>query len=255
MKLTTRFFLILLLISVIPMIISVSWNVNQYHSTANTFFDLHKAVSNLAAANVDEWLQRVNRSFAFLYEIENPLRRSRVNENKIIKQATTVNSEITALSFIGVDGKPIFELQSKKVKSQKHLRIYNKDLVAKANDTGKVALGNVLCVSDTPYFPLAYPLINGKTVLFYFSLSNLWDKLISQKTGKSGKVIIVNEKGKLLRCQNSKNSKYNEKHIQETFLEMGESGFIRDLAISGVKYSGSYSKAENLPWVVISLQS
>ncbi|MCK4936400.1 MAG: PAS domain-containing protein [Elusimicrobiales bacterium] len=255
MKLTTRFFLILLIISVIPMMISVSWNVHQYHSTANTFFDLHKAVSNLAAANIDEWLQRVNRSFAFLYEIENPLKRTKVDENKIIKQATTVNSEIMALSFIGVDGKPVFELQSKKIKSKKHLSVYNKDLVAEANETGKVALGDVLCIENDPYFPLAYPLINGKTVLFYFSLSNLWDKLISQKTGKSGKVIIVNEKGKLLGCQDSKNSKYNVKHIQETFLESGKSGFLKDLKIGGEKYSGSYSRAEGLPWVVVSLQS
>ncbi|MCG2725631.1 MAG: sensor histidine kinase [Elusimicrobia bacterium] len=255
MKLTTRFFLILLIIAVIPMAISVSWNVYQYHSTANTFFDLHKVVSNLAAANVDEWLQRVNRSFAFLYEIENPLARQKIDENRIIKQATTVNSEIMALSFIGINGKSIFELQSEKVKSKKHLSVYNNDLLARANETGKVALGDVLCIEDEPYFPLAYPLINGKTVLFHFSLSNLWHKLISQKTGESGKVIIINEKGKLLGCQSSQNSKYDLKNITEAFLKSGKSGFISDFKIGKKKYSGSYCKAEGLPWVVVSLQS
>lgn len=255
MKLTTRFFLILLFIAIAPMFVAVVWNLAQYKTTSRNFLNLHVTVSELAASNVEEWLKRVNKSFAFLYELENPLRGRQVDEAALIKQATATNAEIMALSFVDPLGNSIMDLQSESVESGRHLTSFVPDLFAEAQDSGKVVFGDIICVKGVPYFPLAYPLIDQRTVVMHYSLKELWKKLKETKASASSSVFIVKEDGTPLVCQEVSGNNFDTAKLAETFSRMGKSGMVKGLKIRGVKYSGAYTKTPSLPWEVLSLET
>jgi len=255
MKLTTRFLLILLFIAIVPMFIAVIWNIYQYKATTTSFLTLHSAVSELAALNAEEWIRRINRSFAFLYEIENPLQRKKVDEATLIKRATATNSDIMALSFIDPLGNPIFELQSDKVGLKENLTSLTEDIIDKAQNSGKVVFGNVLCVKGVAYFPLAYPLINQRTVVFHYSLEDLWKNFSKEKAGKSGVVFVVDNNGNALSCQKVSRNHYDTLKLKEIFAQFGKKGLVKGLVVKGIKYSGAYASVPSLPWKILSLDT
>jgi len=186
MKLTTRFLLILLGIAVLPLLLSVGWNIYQYNSSVTSYFDLHKGLSRLSAVNVDEWFINTNRSLAFLYEIENPLQARKLDEARVIQQAARINSDIMSLSLLAADGKEQFFLQSDKVREKKSLASYAVALTTRAKESGIVTAGDVLCVKGQAFFPLAYPLVDGRVVVFHFAM----DKLLGATTPASLRLAI-----------------------------------------------------------------
>ena len=183
MKLTTRFLLILLGIAVLPLVLAVGWNVYQYNSSVASYYDLHKGLSRLSAANVDEWFLNTNRNLAFLYEFENPLRGKKVNEAEVIHQAARINSDIMSLALVDRAGKELFFLQSEKVKEKASLASMQQALIAKASESGIVSSGDPVCVKGQAYFPLAYPLVDGRVVVFHFSMDKLLEKINSHRAG------------------------------------------------------------------------
>lgn len=255
MKLTTRFLLILLGLAVVPLLLAVGWNVYQYNSSVNSYFALHRALSSLSASNVEEWLQDVNRNLAFLYEFENPLRGRKADVSEMIHQAVRINSEIMSLALIDADGKEEFYLQSDKVKDTNSLADLQKALVAKATDSGVVTSGEPVCVQGQVYFPLAYPLVDGRVVVFHFSMDRLLGKINSQKSGKSGRVFITDKNAVPLPCQDMKGLKYKPGDLLDIFHHGGRTGTFSGLKISGEKYSGAYAAVEKLDWAAVSVQS
>lgn len=254
MKLTTRFFIILLMVAVVPLLLSVAWNIYQYNSSVASYYDLHKGLSSLTAANIDEWLASTNRNLAFLYEVEHPLAK-KVDDIKIIHQATRINSEIMSLSVLSPQDKELYYLQSEKVVADRPLASYQDVLVKQVRESGAVASGAVLCLKGRAYFPLAYPMVDGRVVVFHFSLDKLFAKLNSQKTGKSGEVFITDKRGEPLPCQKLDRQKYDAADLRLFFRNGGKSGTINNFGVNGESYAGAYSTVENIKWAAVSIQS
>ena len=255
MKLTTRFLLILLGIAVLPLVLAVGWNVYQYNSSVASYFELHKGLSRLSASNVDEWLKNTNRNLAFLYEFENPLRGKKVDETQVIRQAARINSDIMSLALVGADGKELFFLQSESVREKKSLASFQAALVAKASDSGVVSTGDPICLRAQTYFPLAYPLVDGRVVLFHFSMDKLLGKINSQKTGASGRVFISDRQGKPLPCQDMKGLDYAPEDLRKVFRSGGRTGTLSQFLFSDEEYAGAYAAIEDLDWAAVSVQS
>ncbi|MBU2574897.1 MAG: PAS domain-containing protein [Elusimicrobia bacterium] len=254
MKLTTRFFIILLMIAVIPLLLSVAWNIYQYNSSVTSYYDLHKGISSLTAANIDEWLAGTNRDLAFLYEVEHPLAK-KVDDIKIIHQATRINSEIMSLSVLAPDNKELYFLQSEKVKADRPLASYQDALVKQVRESGIIAPGKVLCLKSRAYFPLAYPMVDGRVVVFHFSLDKLFSKLNSQKIGRTGEVIITDSRGQPLPCQRVDRQKFDAAALRLFFRNGGRNGTINGFIVNGESYAGAYSAVENIKWAALSIQS
>ena len=153
MKLTTRFLLILLGIAVLPLLLSVGWNIYQYNSSVASYYELHKGLSQLSAVNVDEWFLTTNRSLAFLYEIENPLQAKKLDEAKVIQQAARINSDIMSLSLLSQEGKEVFFVQSDKVREKKSLASYAVELASRAHDSGIVTASSEKTTIDLRCLP------------------------------------------------------------------------------------------------------
>lgn len=255
MKLTTRFFLILMAIAVIPLLLSVVWNISQYNSSVSSFYDLHKGISRLTAANVDEWVTGTNRNLAFLYEIEHPLQSKKIDDIAMIHQVSRINSEIMSLSLLAKDDKEVFYLQSEQVKADRPLAAYQAELVRQVRESGIVAPGEVLCLNAHAYFPLAYPLVDGRVVVFHFSLDKLFEKLNAQKTGKTGGVFLTDTRGRPLACQKLQLSAFDTEAMRKLFKAGGRTGTVNGLKAGGEPYAGAYSAVEKLKWVAISMQS
>jgi signal transduction histidine kinase len=255
MKLTTRFLLILLSIAVLPLLLMVGWNIYQYNSSVASYFALHQGLSRLSAANVDEWFLNTNRNMAFLYEFENPLRGTKVSEVEIIHQAARINSDIMSLSLVAKDGKELFFLQSEKVKEPKSLALFQDKLIAKAKESGIVTSGEVLCVKDQAFFPIAYPLVDERVVVFHFSMDKLLGRINSQKTGSSGRVFISDGQGKALPCQDMKGMGYVTDDLKKVFRSGGRTGTIAKFQFSKEDYSGAYAAIDKLDWAAVSVQS
>ena len=255
MKLTTRFLLILLGIAVLPLVLAVGWNVYQYNSSVASYYDLHKGLSRLSAANVDDWFLNTNRNLAFLYELENPLRGRKVDEAQVIAQAARINSDIMSLSLLGKDGKELFFLQSEKVKEKKSLASYAVELSTRAQDSGVVSTGEVLCVQGQAYFPLAYPLVDGRVVVFHFSMDKLLGKINSQQAGRTGRVFISDGQGRPLPCQDMKGLDYAPDEMKKVFRSGGRTGTLAKFLFSGEEYSGAYAAIDKLDWAAVSVQS
>ncbi|PKM97861.1 MAG: hypothetical protein CVU79_06065 [Elusimicrobia bacterium HGW-Elusimicrobia-3] len=255
MKLTTRFLLILLGIAVLPLVLAVGWNVYQYNSSVASYFELHKGLSRLSAANVDEWLKNTNRNLAFLYEFENPLRGRKVDETQVIQQAARINSDIMSLALVSADGKELFFLQSESVREKKSLASFQAALVAKASDSGVVSTGDPICLRAQTYFPLAYPLVDGRVVVFHFSMDKLLGKINSQKTGASGRVFISDRQGKPLPCQDMKGLDYAPGDLRKVFRSGGRTGTLSKFLFSEEEFAGAYAAIEDLDWAAVSVQS
>ena len=255
MKLTTRFLLILLGIAVLPLLLSVGWNIYQYNSSVASYFELHKGLSRLSAVNVDEWFLNTNRSLAFLYEIENPLQAKKLDESRVIQQAARINSDIMSLSLLGKDGKEQFFLQSDKVREKRSLASYAVALSSRARDSGIVTSGEVLCVRAQAYFPLAYPLVDGRVVVFHFSMDKLLGKINAQHTGRSGRVFVSDGKGKPLPCQDMKGLDFKADELKRVFKNGGRTGTLAKFDMSGSDFSGAYAAIDKLDWAAVSVQS
>ena len=255
MKLTTRFLLILLGIAVLPLLLSVGWNIYQYNSSVASYYELHKGLSQLSAVNVDEWFLTTNRSLAFLYEIENPLQAKKLDEAKVIQQAARINSDIMSLSLLSRDGKEVFFVQSDKVREKKSLASYAVELASRAHDSGIVTAGDPLCVRGQAFFPLAYPLVDGRVVLFHFAMDKLLGKINSQKAGRSGRVFVSDGQGRPLPCQDMKGLEYKPEAMKKAFKTGGRTGTLAKFEFSGVEYSGAYAAIDKLDWAAVSIQS
>ena len=255
MKLTTRFLLILLGIAVLPLLLSVGWNIYQYNSSVASYYELHKGLSQLSAVNVDEWFLTTNRSLAFLYEIENPLQARKLDEAKVIQQAARINSDIMSLSLLSQEGKEVFFVQSDKVREKKSLASYAVELASRAHDSGIVTAGDPLCVRGQAFFPLAYPLVDGRVVLFHFAMDKLLGKINSQKAGRSGRVFVSDGQGRPLPCQDMKGLEYKPEAMKKAFKTGGRTGTLAKFEFSGVEYSGAYAAIDKLDWAAVSIQS
>ena len=255
MKLTTRFLLILLGIAVLPLLLSVGWNIYQYNSSVASDYELHKGLSQLSAVNVDEWFLTTNRSLAFLYEIENPLQAKKLDEAKVIQQAARINSDIMSLSLLSQEGKEVFFVQSDKVREKKSLASYAVELASRAHDSGIVTAGDPLCVRGQAFFPLAYPLVDGRVVLFHFAMDKLLGKINSQKAGRSGRVFVSDGQGRPLPCQDMKGLEYKPEAMRKAFKTGGRTGTLAKFEFSGVEYSGAYAAIDKLDWAAVSIQS
>jgi len=254
MKLTTRFLFILISIAVFPLLISLGWNLYQYRSSSKSFLELHQSIVKLGVSNIEEWLSGVDRNFAFLYDIESPLKSRKINDVDVIKQATRMNSQIAALSFIDRQGAEIFNMKAEDLEIDSPLYEISSDLVKKARDSQTVSLGSIICFKK-PVFPVAYPLIDGRVVLFYFPVEKLWEKLNSQKIGESGKIFVVNEKGFPLPCQQVSLRDLDSEYLQKIFKDGRSTDIIGSLSLEGKKYVGAYSGEKKLKWIVVSVQS
>lgn len=255
MKLTTRFLLILLGIAVLPLVLAVGWNVYQYNSSVESYTGLHKGLSRMSAANVEEWFYSTNRNLAFLYEFENPLRKRNVSETQVIHQAVRINSDIMSLAMMGRDGKQQFYLQSEKVREKKSLASYQTELIGKASESGVVTAGDPVCLKAQVYFPLAYPLIDGRVVVFHFSMDKLLKKIGGQKSGRTGRVFIADKKGVPLPCQDMRGLDYDAEALRDAYRKRGRNGVLSGFEFSGEDYAGAYAAVEDLDWAAVSVQS
>jgi signal transduction histidine kinase len=255
MKLTTRFLLILLSIAVLPLLLSVGWNIYQYNSSVASYFELHRGLSSLSAVNVDEWFLNTNRNLAFLYEIENPLQAKKMDEARVIQQAARINSDIMSLSLLARDGKEQFFLQSEKVKEPKSLAGFQEALIARARESGIVSSGEVLCAKGQAFFPLAYPLVDGRVVVFHFSMDKLLGKINAQKTGRTGRVFIADGQGRPLPCQDMKGMEFAAGELKKVFRSGGRTGTLAKFKFSGEEFSGAYAAIDKLDWAAVSVQS
>lgn len=255
MKLTTRFLLILLGIAVLPLLLSVGWNVYQYNSSVASYYELHKGLSKLSAVNVDEWFLTTNRSLAFLYEIENPLQAKKLDEAKVIQQAARINSDIMSLSLLSQEGKEVFFVQSDKVREKRSLASYAVELASRAHDSGIVTAGDPLCVRGQAFFPLAYPLVDGRVVLFHFAMDKLLGKINSQQAGRTGRVFVSDGQGRPLPCQNMTGLDYKPEEMRKVFKGGSRTGTLAKFNFSGEEYSGAYAAIDKLDWAAVSVQS
>ena len=255
MKLTTRFLLILLGIAVLPLLLSVGWNIYQYNSSVASYFELHKGLSSLSAVNVDEWFLNTNRNLAFLYDIENPLQAKKFDETKVIQQATRINSDIMSLSVLARDGKEQFFLQSEKVKERASLASFQAELAGRARESGIVSSGEVLCAKGQAFFPLAYPLVDGRVVVFHFSMDKLLGKINAQHTGRTGRVFIADGQGRPLPCQDMKGLDYKSDELKRVFRSGGRTGTLASFKFSGEDFAGAYAAIDKLDWAAVSVES
>jgi signal transduction histidine kinase len=255
MKLTTRFLLILLGIAVLPLLLAVGWNIYQYNSSVSSYFELHKGLSQLSAANVDEWFLNTNRNLAFLYELENPLRGRKVDEAQVIRQAARINSDIMSLSVLAKDGKELFFLQSEKVKEKRSLAEFAVELGSRTRESGIVTSGAPACIKGQAYFPLAYPLVDGRVVMFHFSLDKLLGKINSQHAGRTGRVFIADGQGVPLPCQDMKGLAYEPAALKKAFRSGGRTGTLAKFVFSEDEYAGAYAAIDKLDWAAVSVQS
>ncbi|HAH31531.1 MAG TPA: hypothetical protein DCL44_04365 [Elusimicrobia bacterium] len=255
MKLTTRFFLILLGIAVAPLLLSVAWNIHQYNSSISSYYDLHKGISSLSAANVEEWFLGVNRDIAVLDEIKNPFSKKNINDIQIINQATRINSDIMSLSVFAEDGKELFFQQSENVKADRPLASYQTELIKRARESGIVSGGDVLCFKEHAYYPLVYPLAGGRIAVIHFLMDKLLAKINSQETGRTGGVVLADGQGRALPCQKLRGGTPDPAALLGVFSSGGRMGRLNSINIAGKIYSGAYSVVGKLGWEALSVQT
>jgi two-component system sensor histidine kinase ResE len=156
---------------------------------------------------------------------------------------------------VDAKGKELFFLQSEKVKEKASLASLQGPLIARASESGIVTSGDPVCIKEQAYFPLAYPLIDGRVVVFHFSMDALLGKINSQRAGRTGRVFITDSKGKALPCQDMKGLDYDQEEMRKVFRSGGRTGTLAKFMFSKEAYSGAYAGIDKLDWAAVSVQS
>lgn len=254
MKLVTRFFLILVAFSLVPILIGGIWLVKSQAAARENARQLHVQATKFFGDIVESFAGDVNLSVGFVQELERVglVGGSSANEYKILLRAASTHPSFGILSLIGADGRESVRFAD----PQKYPSIENEDrsadpLVTQVRTAQTAEWGQVVLRKGTPFIPIAHPLPKGKVLYVEHSLAALCHRFQDQSIGKGGRIFLVDGAGQPLPgCGGDfPNPSWKEKGPSTAL-----SGWLEDVATAKGPMVSAWASCPPLSWKVLSIQ-
>jgi two-component system phosphate regulon sensor histidine kinase PhoR len=245
-KLLHRFFLILAIFALTPVLVTGAWFWRANRVVEENARLVHLQFSKLAADMAEDAAVELNRSLAFISELERSL--APAAGFKVLQQAAAAQPR---LMFIALDdaGREIH-------------RVFDDELFGSggappppetwpSSKDGRVAFGRVFLRGKTPLLPLTVPLREGRAVRVIFSLKPLWDRVGALRVGASGRLVLLDAASAPLP---GFEAVLPQGGILEQAKLAGDGAWIETSSLRGRAFVGALAPAKSFAWRALTLQ-
>ena len=274
MKLSLRFFLILLVFSLAPVLVTGLWMIRSQAAARENSRQLHIQISAFGADAVETFAGDMNRSLGFAQEIEHiglteglgqpegpaksPRRRGKGTSSGsqdmfLILQREAVNHPALSLvSLVGPDGRETVRFADARFYPASVYEDRSTDpLIEQMRRTGRAAWGRVVLRQGHPLLPIAYPLPQNHALYIEHSLEQLFHRIKEQHIGKTGRLFLLDETGQSLP---GFGDDFPEPSWGKSGPALETSGWIEAVSTKRGSMVAAWAACPSLSWRVLSLQ-
>jgi signal transduction histidine kinase/HAMP domain-containing protein len=250
MTLFARFFLIMLLFAMTPVIATGIWFLRSNERVEENARRMHRQLTQLSVDSVETSLGRMNRAIAFIEDIERA-RGRQVEIFKILQRAAITHPAFALISVVDANGKEIVRVADTALFGRAGYSDRSKDpVVLRALKENKAGLTAVRLKGKKPLLGIAHPLKDGRALYAVYGLSNLWEQLRNLQVGTSGRILLTDAGGRPL-------VGFGEGFVPAGWTAplMGEQeGWMNGVAAGDTLMVGAYKKTPSAGWRVMTLQ-
>lgn len=198
MKLFARFFLILLLFAMLPVLALGVWMLTQRQALADNAKALHTRMAVLAADVAERTAEQLNRSMVVVEDID-LARGSEKLETAALRKAAASDPNVALVALLDVDGRETLRFADPEFFAADALADRTKEeAVVDRLSMNRLMLGSPYVVNGVAMLPAAHPLVDGRTMYIAYSLRTLGRRLAKLSKGASGrgKILFVDHEGR-----------------------------------------------------------
>lgn len=249
-----RFFLIISGVAITPLLIVSAYLFHYQRMAKENTLEFHQQLAGFSADLIADYMAGLNRKLAFAPDLERAAAVDQMEQFKVIQQALVANSDFAVLSVTDPGGMETVKAASSKFQTEMNPLDRSKDPTwVEVSENGLVEVGPVHELSGTPVFNVVYPLKTGDFAFLTVNLSGLWKKLQSPKIGKSGKIVVVDEKGEVLPGFSGEDVP-KVPAAELTALLHAEGGVRDEIPGERGKLVGGFRYVPSAKWYVLTLQ-
>lgn len=252
MNLFTRFFLLLLLFALAPVLATGVWMLGSNEAVRGNARQLHQQITKLSAENVEITAGELNRALSFVEDLERGEARSPAHDLRLLQGAAARHSAFALISVLDSSGREVLRMADPDLfPGQAYVDRGADPIVRRVRETGRYAIGPITMVEGRPLIAVAHPLPQGRSLFAFYSLSGLWKRINRLMVGTSGRMILLDADGRKAPA------------IAESFPDpawtgpgplTGESGWLENIATGQGAMIGAWAVAPSLNLTAMSLQ-
>ncbi len=250
MKLFARFFTILFLFAVVPILLVGTWLLGSNEAARGNARALHEQLVRMSVDTVESMGADLNRSLAFVAELGRS--GGKYADLQVLQTAAAEHPSLVLLSVLDKTGMETVRLADEKLFPQETYEDRSKDaLVLRAKEKGHAQVGKVQLIGATPVLFIAHPLADGRLLYAGYSLKRLWERLDGLKAGASGRLLLLDQDGRPMR------------RLAEGFPVpgwngpgrlSGDAGWLDSLQTKAGAMTGAFAVVPSFGWRALSLQ-
>lgn len=252
MKLFTRFFLILFLFALTPLLTLGVWLLSSNEAARTNARKMHEQFAQLSADSVEAAAVDLNRALGFVEDLERSGLANAYNELLVLQRAAATRPALLLLSILDDKGLERVRFSDQDIFAATGYQDRSKDpLVVQSRRTGHIAVGPVRIVGKQPLIFVVHPLIDGKLLYAGYSLKRLWERLNRMRIGEHGRMLLLDARGHPLPGLSEGFPAPGWKGIAHL---QGDSGWIEKTLTPKGNMTGAYVTAPSLGLRALSLQ-
>ncbi|MDE2237520.1 MAG: HAMP domain-containing protein, partial [Elusimicrobia bacterium] len=195
MRLSTRFFLILFLFAITPLLAVDAWMINSTEVARANAMRLHQQLARMAADLVESAAADMNRSLSFVEDLE---RLSKGSALEVLQRAAAEHPSLVLLSIVGPDGRETTRLADAALFAQALQDRSRDPLILQTRRSGRASLRGPVWRGGEPIMLVAHSLRDGRIAIAGYSLSALWRRLSRVRVGAHGRLLLLGRDGRPL---------------------------------------------------------
>jgi NtrC-family two-component system sensor histidine kinase KinB len=198
MKLFARFFLILLVFAMLPVMALGVWMLTQRQQLADNARALHSRMAVLAADVAERTAEQLNRSLVVVEDVDHA-RGSEKLETAALRKAAASDPNVALVALLDPSGKELLRFADPEFFRTEELADRSKEeAVADRLRMNRLMLGSPYVVNGVAMLPAAHPLVDGRTVYMAYSLRGLGRRLAKLSKGAvgRGRLLFVDAAGR-----------------------------------------------------------
>jgi NtrC-family two-component system sensor histidine kinase KinB len=248
-----RFFVIMAGVAIVPLLVVTAYLYHYQKIAKENTLEFHRQLATFSANAINDYMGGLNRRLGFVQDLERVSGGDKLEAFKILQEALVTNPDFAVLSVLDPEGKETVKLADTKFPEEVNPTDRSKDPTFKeVAENGLVDISPAHELGGQPVITIVYPMKTGEYAFLDVDLSTLWKKLQATKIGKTGRVQIVDEDGKVLPGFESDKTRVKATVLKSMLKE--EEGALDHVPASGGVMVGGYHHVPSTKWYVMTVQ-
>lgn len=199
LSLFQRFFLIIVGVALTPLFLVSAYLFHTQKLAKENTLDFHFQLASFSADIVQDYMSSLNRRLAFVRDLERASGKDSLEQFKVLQQTLVTNPDFALLSVLDEDGMEKVKLaDTKAVKEYAPVSRAADPTFKEVQENGLVEISPVRDLAGTPVIVVVYPMTTGEFAYLMINVQGLWKKLTGTDIGKTGKIVVADNKGNIL---------------------------------------------------------